>query len=225
MYEYKFDPYNCWYKKACALKDTSDCNSGCIRFMEMDYLTQTSRIPPKRQRVKPLQPEHIDVQAFQMLKEIGDDIVNFVDNGENLYIVSKYTGNGKTSWAIKLMLKYFNEIWAGNGFKTRGLFIHIPTFLTQLKNFSTKDPEFERFKKLITQADLVIWDDIASTGLSQFDHTQLLTYLDQRILEGKSNIYTGNLLKEDLYKSLGSRLTSRIWNTATIAKFEGSDRR
>ena len=59
--------------------------------------------------------------------------MNFVKNGENLYIFSKNFENGKAIWAIKLMQNYFNQIWAGNGFTQRGLFIHVPSFLTKFK--------------------------------------------------------------------------------------------
>ena len=42
-------------------------------------------------------------------------------------------------------------------------------------------------------ADLVIWDDIAATKLGDFDQANLLTYIDQRKLQGLSKIFTGNL--------------------------------
>lgn len=223
MYEFKFVPEKCWYRNVC----TEKCSSSCIRYMEMDFLLQNSGIPEKRQYPIDLIPEKKDYTAFCELAEIKDNIENFVNNGENLYITSCYTGNGKTSWAIKLLLKYFDCIWAGNGFKPRGLFINVPSFLTFLKNnISSKDVEFENFKSLILIADLVVWDDIASTALSQYDHSQLLTYIDRRILQKQSNIFTGNLnTSESLEKYVGARLTSRIWNTSTIIQFNGKDRR
>lgn len=107
--------------------------------------------------------------------------------GENLYIYSQNFGNGKTTWAIKIMQNYFNKIWLGNGFKERGLFIHIPTFLTKFKEvINKKDEEFEEMKKQLIEVDLVIWDDIATGKLTDYDYTNLLTYIDQRKLNRKN---------------------------------------
>jgi DNA replication protein DnaC len=188
-------------------------------------LMTLSGIPEKRQYPVSLMPDTVDYNVFCLLAEIKDDIVNFVDNGENLYLYSSNTGNGKTTWAIKLMLKYFDSIWAGNGFKCRGIFIHVPTFLTQLKDFNSVDNELERIKAALKDVDLVIWDDIASTDLSSYDHSQLLTYIDQRILKQKSNIFTGNLGKQDIEKALGKRLSSRVWNSSVKYELKGKDRR
>lgn len=225
-YQYIFNPEQCWYKGVCNKYKTAECEQGCVRYMEMDYLMQNSGIPRSRQYPQLLTPTKKDIDAFITLKEIKDDIVNFVEEGESLYIFSENFGNGKTTWAIKLMLKYFNEIWAGNGFKCRGVFIHVPTFLTKIKEgISRKDEDFESLKAHLLTADLVVWDDIASTGLKDFDHANLLTYIDQRKLHELSNIYTGNLRQHQLQEALGNRLASRVWNGSIIVEFVGEDRR
>ena len=124
------------------------------------------------------------------------------------------------------MQEYFNQIWFGNRFRCRGLFIFVPAFLTNIKrNISNPTEEFNEFLDRILEADLVIWDDIGANKLSDFDHTQLLTYIDQRKLNMKSNIYTGNLKYEQLMEYVGARLTSRIWNDSIIVELVGLDRR
>ena len=124
------------------------------------------------------------------------------------------------------MQKYFDEIWAGNGFNVRGLFIHVPSFLTKFKEvINKKDEDFEIMKQQLLDVDLVIWDDIAAGKLTDYDHTNLLTYIDQRKLNGKSNIYTGNLNEIELKTAVGNRLKSRIWNDSTVVELLGIDRR
>lgn len=216
---------NCWYAKNCNnLKD--NCEINCIRYNEVKYLMESAKIPKGNQFRNELIPKPIDVENFKFLTEIKKDIVNFIKNGENLYIFSSTFGNGKTTWAIKIMQNYFNLIWAGNGFTQRGLFIHVPSFLTKFKEvINKKDEEFEDMKKQLLEVNLVIWDDIAAGKLSDYDHTNLLTYIDQRMLNGKSNIYTGNLNEEELKIALGNRLTSRIWNNSAVIELKGTDRR
>lgn len=218
--------FKCWYSEVCELKSDT-CLDSCIRYKEMKYLVDTSNIPESRQIPVSLYPSDCDYDAFCRLADIKRWIDEFVADGKNLYITSESTGNGKTTWAIKLMLKYFDIMWAGNGFKERGLFIHVPTFLLKCKDFSNKDSDFERIKELLPEVDLVIWDDIASTELSAYDYSQLLMYLDVRISNNKSNIFTGNITSRDnLQKALASKLTSRIWsNNTEIITFKGGDRR
>jgi len=182
-----------------------------------------SGIPLNKQRPQTLIAD-VDLEAYSILADIKSDIVNFVENGENLFICSKYTGNGKTSWALKLLLKYFDEIWAGNGFRVRGLFVNVPTLLLQLKNFS--HPISEEYKRNLMEADLIVWDELASTSISNYDYGNLLMFIDSRVFNEKANIFTSNAVtSEELAKSIGSKLTSRIWNTSQIVEFKGKDRR
>ena len=210
----------CWYKEAC----TQQCSTSCIRYLEMQYLIENSGIPLIMQYPKLLFPDDGDYDAFCTLADIKDDILDFVYSGQSLYITSSSTGNGKTSWAIKLLLKYFDEIWAGNGFKIRGVFVHVPTLILKLKNF--ENPLSESYKNCLIEADIVVWDDIASTDLTNYDLTQLLMYIDYRVLSGKANIYTGNIVSENqLTAVLGARLSSRIWKTSSVITLRGKDRR
>ena len=209
----------CWYKDVC----TYDSCTNCIRYVEMKYLLDTSGIPKSRQYPQELIAD-VDLNAYRKLADIKLDIVEFVESGSNLFICSQNTGNGKTSWAIKLMLRYFNEIWAGNGFRARGLFVNVPTLLLQLKNFDNPLPE--EFKQHLMDVDLVIWDEIASTSISNYDYSNLLMFLDYRILNDKSNIFTSNAVtKDELEKNVGAKLASRIWNTSEVIEFRGKDRR
>jgi len=212
---------NCLYKEVC----TNECSSSCIRLLEMNALLEQSNIPIARQVPTKLTVGEIDKQMFFHLATIKQNIKTFVDNGNNLFITSHTTGNGKTSWAIKLMLKYFDEIWAGNGFKCRGIFIHVPTLLSKLKDFNNLDEYYEQLKDKIPTVDLVIWDDIGASTLSAYDYSQLLTLLDQRINNNKSNIFTSNYLVTELDKILGAKLVSRVCNTSNFVEFKGGDKR
>lgn len=210
---------DCWYKNVC----TYDSCVNCIRYAEMKYLIDNSGIPKLKQKPQSLDAG-IDYDEFCTLALMKEHIDEYVENGDfNLYICSTQTGNGKTSWAIKLLLKYFDTIWAGNGFRVRGYFQHVPTLCNTLKDF---DNNHDALKNVLETADLVVWDDIAASKLSDYDITQLLTIIDARTADGKSNIYTGNITThEALAKAVGNRLASRIWNSSLVVEFKGRDRR
>lgn len=210
----------CWYKEVCVYEFCTNC----IRFSEMKYLMENSGIPVNKQLPQTLTACPDDVSAFYKLADIKDNILNFVEDGNNLYICSTYTGNGKTSWALKLMLKYFDSVWAGNGFRVRGLFVNVPTLLLQLKNF--KNPISEDYKRNLMNCDLVIFDDIADVAISNYDYSNLFMIIDYRLQNGLSCIFTSNqTTKESLEKLVGSRIASRVWNTSEIIEFKGKDRR
>jgi DNA replication protein DnaC len=200
-------------------------NENNLRFQEMLYMINTSNIPKQVIGTR-LTPDDTDYDKFVRLANIQDNIAEFVTSGSNLYLYSQTCGNGKTTWSIKLLLQYFNEVWACNNFRVRGLFINVPTFLTKIKTvIGRPDDEFERLREEIDRVDVVVWDDIASTKLSDFDYNTLLTYIDKRTLEGKCNIYTGNIIPSDLDKYVGQRLSSRILNHSTLIELRGKDRR
>ena len=225
MEKYSERNEECWYKEVC-IADVSECHN-CIKFIEMQHLMESSNLPKARQRPQMLTAPECDVDAYTRLADIKSDIVDFVEQGKNLYITSSNTGNGKTSWAIKLLLKYFDEIWAGNGLNVRGVFVSVPLFLLKSKDFKNTDREFEKLKKYMYEVDLVVWDDIASTNLSKYDYSQLLACIDTRILEGKANIFTGNFdTKEELEECMGQKLASRVYGSNTeIITFKGGDMR
>ena len=212
----------CWYKEICSREEP--CSS-CIKYLEMKYLMEHCNLPKIKQQPQRLSAPTCDLEAYERLAEIKDNIVEFVQTGRNLYIASDYTGNGKTSWAIKLMHKYFEEIWDGNGLRPRALFINIPQFLLRCKDFGNKDPQFDEMKRLLHTIDLVIWDDIASTAMSAFDYSQIMSYIDVRTLSELSNIYTGNLTdKQQVETKAGTRLASRLFSGGTeVVIFKSRD--
>ena len=221
-----YNSYNpeCWYKGAC---DECKGEESCWQYKEMKFLMENSNIPVAKRVPIQLKVNPVDKDAYYRLADIKNDIYNFVYDGKSLYITSDITGNGKTSWALKLLMRYFDEMLGESGFEPVGLFIHVPTFLAKLKDFEHEDAEFEKLKKILPNVDLVVWDDIASTDISSYDLSQLMMYIDSRNMNELSNIYTGNISnRDDMVSALGLRLTSRIWNSNTeIVEFRGGDRR
>lgn len=216
---------DCWYREVCE-NYTEGCVRGCIRYAKMRYMMENSNIPiAKRVPIK-LTPSKVDIEAFRKLSTIKDDIYNFVYDGKSLYISSKIVGNGKTSFSLKILMHYF-ETCLEDELDVRGVFVHVPTFLIKLKDFNNIDEQFEELKRLLLGVDLVVWDDIASTDMSAYDISQLTSYIDARVMNELSNIYTGNITsREQMQEVLGARLTSRIWNSKTeIVEFFGGERR
>lgn len=217
-------PEECWYLGVCP-KAPDGCSNTCLRYIEMLNLVQQSNIPPSKWIPLKLRPGK-DRLAFIRLQEIKDDIENWTKSGGSLYIYSEAFGNGKTSWAIKLMLAYFNEVWAGNGFRRRGVFVSVPEFTDRNREIiNNRDEEFVKLREDILECDLVVWDDLTSIKLTDFNHAVLFNYIDARVLANKANIFTGNVDYEGMVKNLGGRLASRVWNASELIQFVDPDKR
>ena len=124
------------------------------------------------------------------------------------------------------MLQYFHEKWPGNGFTKRGVFVNVPTFLYKCKEqISNPNPEFELMKKSLETIDLVIWDEIAGTRLSEYDFNNILVLLNTRELNEKANIFTSNIRPSELEKYVGNKLASRINGNCIRVELKGGDKR
>lgn len=189
-------------------------------------LCKQSGLSESNWKPKQLFANNCDIPAFKRLTAIKNDIENFVKEGGNIYLYSSFSGNGKTSWAIKLLLSYFNKVWHKKAFECAGVFVNTTAFIFQNKqNINNPTKEFEELKYNILNSDLVIWDDIASARLSEYDYQLILTFIDYRKLNGKSNIYTGNCNERGCIEFLGQRLSSRIWNDSIRVEFYEPDKR
>lgn len=219
----------CYVQAGCKKFIQNTCDElFCIRLYKIDelynqsLLSQQQRLPIKLR----LDENRIDEIPYTILKEYQQDILNVVNNGDNIYIYSSITGNGKTSWAIKFIQSYIQKIWASSDLTCKALFINVPKFMRELKlNIDIKSEYIQHINAYASTADLVIWDDIATKAATEFEHEQLISIIDTRIDNTKSNIFTSNIPPEELNNYLGARLTSRIVGLSKAVRFNGLDKR
>ena len=227
MYDITFYPksvqeYPCWFKSACSAEgDEELCNTACPIYFQFFHLVNLANIPVPLQYRENLKLEPgKDINEHNFLKEIQSDINNWVKQGNNLYLFSEQPGNGKTTWAIKLMLSYFATIMEHNGDKCRGLFINVEQFFYDKKNnMNHRNHRFEEMEKLIPEVDLIIWDDFGNRTLTDYEFGLLYNFINDRINNNKSNIYTSNRVDENLSRNVGWRIADRVLNTAEFVEF------
>lgn len=105
---------DCWVKDTCKKYKNGNCNMNefCIKKFKLETLYKNSLLA-ENQWYKVnlyLDKSRIDKDAFEILKTIENNIVEFVEGGSNLYIHSLTCGNGKTAWATRMIQAYLNEI-------------------------------------------------------------------------------------------------------------------
>ncbi len=214
---------NCWLRENCS---QLYCNQPCIKRIKLDFYYNEGLITDKQRKRIKFMPDKKDLDTFKYLSKISDNIVKFVKQGGNLYIHSKQCGNGKTSIALRLVQSYLENIWPTADLTCKVLFINVPRYLIEIKNNISERSEYiEHIRKNVLVADLIIWDDIGTKGLTQFEHENVLSLINARLDAGKANIYTSNLSKEELHESVGDRLYSRVYSLSDDVELFGDDYR
>lgn len=217
---------NCPFKENC---NGADCGKDfCMRKYRLDCLYDNSLLTDTQRVVGTLYPDEdgTDYREFEKLAKIEKNMSKFVETGANLYLHSYNCGNGKTSWSIRLLEAYFNQIWYKSNFGCQGIFVSVPRYLLALKENIAGHNEYADFiNERILDADLVIWDDIATKMGSEFELNHLLNIINTRMNNGKSNIFTSNLGNKELTNALGERLASRICNKSIDIELRGGDKR
>lgn len=214
----------CWYKDICDRYNTESCTYACKRFTQTDYLFQLSNLPKSCWGPQRLITDGLEPEVCETLETIVHDTEFFVKKGFNLYLWGE-TGCGKTSWAIKIMNNYFAMIAEKNDLTVRGLYVNTASFLRDSRLYMKyKSETYLDFLKKLQTCDVVIWDDIGQTDPTNYESQWLYSYINERILAKKSNIFTSNLSPEQLEK-LDKRLESRICKGSDCLHITGIDMR
>lgn len=207
-----------------------DCaNTSCDWQASLKDLLKNSRLPKNQWGNHPLRPScEEDAKAFDRLKAISDNIYEVANNPEykNLIICSTRLGNGKTTWAIKLLQSYCAVIAQDCYMRNNQRVLFVPTnqFVLDAKDFN--GPYRQRYyemSQLADIADIVVWDDIGAADYTKMDYTTLLVAIDRRVFAGKYNIFTTNFTeKSDKFiERVGSRLADRIWESSDVVEITG----
>ena len=214
------------YAESYCKKNKQECNEICGGYRVLKALFTLSKIPVSYQYNIPLVPEKRDLPKYEELNEFMKKVVEKVEAGEGLYIWSENTGTGKTSWACKIMGYYFRKIAFKSGLENEGLYIFLPTFLEDIRTmYDNPDPDFAEELEMVKNCKLLIIDDIGAEKPSEWVRERLLSFINTRVSNGLSTIYTSNLSLGELESKMGQRVVSRIKGSTKEIQLSGADRR
>lgn len=213
----------CWYERTCGKKEEicdnlKNCKN-CTRYLQMMLQTEMANIPGEL----PLDHKHdssgLDKQAYITLKNL--DIQEFVVNGRSLVIESLNNGNGKTSWAKRLLLKYMAK---KIGRINTGYFLSLPIVLAEVKE-AIQSKEDLPYLRIFSTVRLLVIDEVGANKLTDYEEKWLLRMIEERSKRpGLATIYTANS-SPNMREILGRRLYSRIWTASSHITLRESDKR
>ena len=210
---------------------------------ELDYKTynnyiKRSGLPPVYQKVTYINPYECDVETFTKIKDIMESALDgkTFDNGTagNYLLYSSKCGNGKTTMACNIGLSFLEHathcVYNNN---TPLYFVNVADLLNTIKkSYSDSSISLSAIEKLIFETKVVIFDDLLTIGMSEYDIGKLYNYINYRTINNKVTIVTMNGDAEiktaddldSLNKYLYPRLTDRL-KDFTLLTFEGSSAR
>lgn len=201
-----------------------------------ERMLRMSLLPEYQWTEDSLAPDECDVATYERLLRIRDNLDDFLTNRiNNIVICGKNLGCGKTSWAIKLMLTYFELCetrFAGvdseeldRGLFDIGIFLQTAPFLVKMKQFGGNNDAYELYKRL-EKTEFAVFDDISAVNMSNYDYNILYALVETRVFAHLPCIYTTNITSKDtMEKLLGPRLADRIWEKSLIIELKGSSYR
>jgi DNA replication protein DnaC len=220
------DVKQCPFYGNCDKFETSDCSVNCLKSDNYRYLVWSSNLPESLKHPFTMYWDGCDDEkTVTGIKYVLANVVDFVRGGYNLYCYGS-CGTGKTSWAAKIMLYYFEQISKNMRCReVKGIFVNVPHLLHLLKyNMGEYTEAFTQYMKHIYSADIVIWDDLCQTSATAYELQTLYALINYRVSNNLSNIYTSNLSPEDLLLQ-DDRLHSRVCVLSDCLKFSGEDKR
>ena len=121
-----------------------------------------------------------DKKKYEYLATVKQNIEDFIKQGCSLYIYSRYPGNGKTSWAIKLLNEHIKNVCESNNNNDLvGLFVNVDELIvTQVKPLKIN----QYYLDLCKTVDLLVLDDIGCSKITALEEQILRTIINTIIL-------------------------------------------
>ncbi|MFB6467788.1 ATP-binding protein [Cytobacillus sp. Hz8] len=129
------------------------------------------------------------------------------------------SGLGKSHLAVGI-----EKLLEDKFYKT-ALFLEVPTLKQMVKASWTKDSNYSELElmKAVSEADLLILDDVGAEGITPWTKELLFTILNLRL--SKSLLVTTNLSLSEIYMEYGPKITDRILENMSkqdMLKVEGN---
>ena len=199
-------------------------------------MLRMSLLPEYQWQEDELIPDECDIATYDRLNKIRNNLDDFLGNKiNNIVICGKNLGCGKTSWALKLLLTYFeiceprfvgvDSDELDRGLFDIGIFLQTAPFLVKMKQFGGNDDAYKLYQRL-EKTEFAVFDDISAVHMSNYDYNILYALVETRVFAHLPCIYTTNITsKEKMEELLGPRLADRIWEKSLIIELKGSSYR
>ena len=186
------------YEKLCSKLPVGNCRFDNFK---LDYYPDGAGTSPKK-------------RMESVLNYCKAYAADFSRRSPSLLLYGK-TGLGKTHLSLAIAGNAVEEGYGVIYSSAQNLFNKL-----EKDKFGKADANTE---EAILDCDLLIIDDLGAEFTTQFTVSALYNIVNSRELESKPTIISTNLMPEQLTKSYGERIASRILSNYVMLYFDGSD--
>lgn len=217
----------CKNASTCKYIGTEKCVINCYWYYLANALYNVSEIPYAWRKEIVLYPEEVDLEMFTFCKKFEKNVLEHVNTGNGLYLHSSQVGNGKTSWAMKILQTYIQQLsMTGEKFEgPKAYYVNVSELFETLRVNMEDKTKTKPIEQAILNADLVVFDDMGVEAPTTWVKNKLYNYINYRYMNKKSMIITSNLSINQLAAKLDKRIADRISETCRPIHFKGVSRR
>jgi len=144
-----------------------------------------------------------------------EKISSWVKKRENFLVIVGPAGTSKTYFCAAMIEILYEKFETFRAYDERDLF-------QRVRSSMIGSGDYLQFLGLLLDDDLIIIDDVGSSGHTDWREEVLFDAIDQRYSSMKPTIVTSNLTKKDFYNIYGQRISSRLFaKENTIINLEG----
>lgn len=208
------------------------CHKDCPTYSRMLTMFKESGIPEIFWDYFPIITPEVDRMSYRTLKSIREQIVDFIDSGQNLFLYSSEYGNGKTLWSSILMKAYIRELAMNRKYhKNFVRYVYIPDFI--FKYITCEKYNFDDirrqsfFDKVYNLSDtkFVIWDGFGYGSQSNIENSVIRSIIHSRLNKALSNMFISDKNDSELSDEIGIHLFNRIKSSSVFVEFKGESLR
>ena len=141
----------------------------------------------------------------------SEKILEWLDSPKNFIVMHGEVGTGKTYFCAAMLdalLSKYNHIRA---FSERAL-------MSKIRNKISQNSRGDYLEYLVSFCDekIMIFDDIGSSGHTDWREEVLMELIDFRYREKLATIFTSNLDRQEFFDTYGKRIQSRLFAKQNI---------
>lgn len=220
-----------WCKKYSGEVDVNNGVEWCSAKFRLDKATKLACVPKvyTKANVHTFEVDKDNESNWNSIKNVLDDIVDVVEEGNNFFMYGTVPGTGKTFTSCCILNEFIRKTCLTDRFDFEhplALYVTYADVMDSLR-YRRDEPETFELMELMRDVPLLLLDDVGSGTTSAFTVEQTYMLLNHRFNNGLSTIVTSNLSLSQLKEPnvLGERSVSRILSNCTGYSFNGTDKR
>lgn len=199
------------------------CHKNCTTYSRIKLLFDSSGLPSVYWDYIKMIRSNDDISVWNILNHIMENVLSFVNQGQNVLLTSQISGNGKTTIASCIIKALIRAAVIDGKFNTNNVrYIYIPEFISSYEYFEHLDKvddsrkEFFSSTQSLKTSRFVVWDGFGYDSKTRAEEVIVRSILHTRINYGKSNMIISSMDMNSLRDILRPSDFERLSNSSLL---------